>query len=153
MKVTKDFEELFEYFNAESVRALIVGAHALAFHGKPRYTKDIDVLVDPTHQNAERIMKALERFGFGDIGLSASDFTKLGQIIQLGVAPNRIDLLTEIGGTTFDEAWASRIEGPYGGQRVFYLGKKLLIRSKRAAGRPQDLADVEWLEGQAQGDE
>jgi hypothetical protein len=107
--VTKDFEELFACLTARNVKALIVGGYAVAFHAKPRFTKDIDIFVD--------------------IGLSASDFTA-GRIVQLGVAPNRVDLLTVIDGVTFDEAWAGRAAGHFGKQPVSYIGRADLIRNK-----------------------
>jgi hypothetical protein len=123
-----------------------VGGHALAFHAKPRFTKDIDIFVEPSSKNAKRLMQALDDFGFGDVGLNEEDFSKPGAIVQLGVAPNRIDLITAIDGVTFDEAWQGREKGRFGSQDVYYLGKAELIRNKRASGRKQDLADLEWLE-------
>ena len=132
--------------NARSVRAIIVGGHALAFHAKPRFTKDIDIFVEPTPANAQRLIEALDDFGFGDAGLVEGDFSTPGVVVQLGVAPNRIDLVTAIDGVSFAEAWQGRAMGRFGSQDVFYLGKAELIRNKRAAGRKQDLADLEWLE-------
>ncbi|MGB6849079.1 MAG: hypothetical protein WBG05_12860 [Thermoanaerobaculia bacterium] len=123
-----------------------MGGHALAFHAKPRFTKDIDILVEPSADNAKRLMQALDDFGFGDVGLTEGDFSAPGAIVQLGVAPNRIDLITAIDGVTFDEAWQGRVRGRFGSQEVFYLGKTELIRNKQASGRKQDLADLEWLE-------
>ena len=120
--------------------------HALAFHAKPRFTKDIDLFVEPSSENAKRLIEALDEFGFGDVGLTEGDFSAPGVIVQLGVAPNRIDLVTAIDGVTFDEAWQGRVEGKFGSQDVYYLGKADLIRNKRASGRKQDLADLEWLE-------
>ncbi len=140
-----DFEELFAFFNARNVKAVIVGAYALAFHAKPRYTKDIDIFVEATHENVARLLDALADFGFGGVGLIASDFVPAGQVIQLGLPPNRIDLLTVIDGVSFDEAWAGRATGRYGTQPVFYLGREELIRNKRASARAQDLADLETL--------
>ena len=123
-----------------------MGGHALAFHAKPRFTKDIDIFVEPTGENAARVLLALADFGFGDVGLDESDFASPGAIIQLGVDPNRIDLLTAIDGVTFPEAWGGRVRGRFGSQDVFFLGRDELIRNKRASGRTQDLADLEWLE-------
>ena len=143
--VTKDFEELFACLNARNVRAVIVGGYAFAFHAKPRFTKDIDIFVDPTPENAERLIRALEDFGFGDVGLTVADFATPGAIVQLGVPPNRVDLLTAIDGVSFDEAWASRVGGQYGAQPAHYLGIEELRRNKRASGRLQDLADLEEL--------
>ncbi len=143
--VTKDFEELFACLNARNADALIVGGYAVAFHAKPRFTKDIDLFVNPTPDNAERLLLALKDFGFGDIDLAIEDFTTPGRVVQLGVAPNRVDLMTAIDGVTFAEAWAGRISGRFGQVPVFYLGKPELIRNKRASGRAQDLADLESL--------
>lgn len=117
--VTKDFEELFACFNARGVRAVIVGGYALAFHAKPRFTKDIDVFVEPTPDNANHLVRALEDFGFIGLGLTSNDFSTAGPIVQLGVAPNRVE--------------------------VFFLGLEDLKRNKRASGRIQDLADLESL--------
>lgn len=144
--VTKDFEELFACLNARNVRAVIVGGYAFAFHAKPRFTKDIAVFVDPTPENAERLIRALEDFGFGSVGLTAADFASPGSIVQLGAPPNRVDLLTTIDGVSFGEAWAGRVSGQYGAQPARYLGLEELRRNKRASGRTQDLADLEALD-------
>lgn len=141
----RDFEELFGCLRRRSVKALVVGAHAVAFHAKPRYTKDIDVLIEPSADNAERLLQALDDFGFGSLDLSVEDFSRPGRIVQLGMEPNRVDLITEIAGVSFAEAWRGRVAGRYGRQQVFYLGLEELKRAKRAAGRPQDLADLDWL--------
>lgn len=143
---TSDFEELFACLHARAVEAVIVGGYGFAFHAKPRFTKAIDVLVEPSAENAERLMAALRDFGFGEAGLSGADFTEPGVIVQLGVPPNRVDLLTLIDGVSFEEAWAGRVAGTSGAQPVSFLGKAELIRNKRAVGRAQDLADLEALE-------
>lgn len=143
--LNKDFEELFASLNARQVKAIIVGAYALAFHAKPRYTKDIDVFVEPTAENITRLIEALDDFGFAGLGLDLSAFVPAGRGVQLGVVPNRVDLLTAIDAVTFDEAWAGRVAGKYGSQAVNYLGRSELIRNKRAVGRHQDLADIEML--------
>lgn len=142
-----DFSALFACFAAHRVRYLVVGGHAVAFHGKPRFTKDIDVWVEPTPENARRVLAALEDFGFGSVGLGEADFATPGMIVQLGIAPNRVDLLTTIDGVTFDEAWQGRVEGAFADERVAYLGRRELVRNKIASGRAQDLADLEALEG------
>lgn len=143
---SSDFEELLAVFNANGVRAILVGGHALAFHGHPRFTKALDVFVEPSPENASRIVKSLEAFGFGAVGLTPEDFSRPGQIVQLGVAPNRIDLITLIDGVTFDEAWDGRVAGRFGREPVSYIGRREFLRNKRAAGRPQDLADIDALE-------
>jgi hypothetical protein len=146
VSVSKDFEELFGYLNARGVKALIVGAYAVAFHGRPRFTKDIDVFVEPSRDNADRVVMALADFGFGSLGLTAADFEQPGRVVQLGYPPNRVDLLTAIDGVDFDAAWRGRAEGRYGATPVFYLGKDELIRNKSASGRPQDLVDLSLLQ-------
>jgi hypothetical protein len=143
--MTKDFEELFACLRHRKVKALVVGGYAVAFHGQPRFTKDIDVFVEPSPENAERLMEALTDFGFGGLGLSVIDFASPGKIVQLGVAPNRVDLLTTIDGVTFDQAWRGRVAGHYGSEAVDYIGRAELILNKRASGRPQDLLDLEVL--------
>lgn len=146
MSVSKDFEELLASLSVREVRALIVGGYAFAFHAKPRYTKDIDIWVEPTPENVERLLQALEDFGFGSLGLTVDDFTEPGQFVQLGYPPNRIDLLTAIEGVSFEEAWAGRVEDFFGKEKVAFLGKEELIRNKKATGRPQDLADLAVLQ-------
>ena len=142
---SKDFEELFAYLNARGVKALIVGGHALAFHAKPRFTKDIDILVEPSQTNAAALLLALADFGFSSLELGVEDFSTPGNIVQLGFPPNRVDLLTAISGVDFATAWRSRVAGKFGSQDVFYIGKAELIANKTAAARPQDLVDVKTL--------
>lgn len=140
----RDHADFVAALRRHDVRAMIVGAHALAFHAKPRYTKDLDVFVDASPENAARIVAALDAFGFGGLGITAADFAE-HRIVQLGQPPNRIDLMTSIDGITFEEAWAGRVEGTYEGERVFFIGKPDLIRNKAASRRPQDLADLDLL--------
>jgi hypothetical protein len=142
---SSDFEELLAFLNARNVRAIVVGGHALAFHGHPRYTKDLDVFIEPTAENAAALLRALADFGFGSAGLTANDFASPGRIVQLGVAPNRVDLMTAIDGVSFADAWASRVPGTFGATRVFFLGREAFLKNKQAAGRPQDLADIDAL--------
>jgi hypothetical protein len=141
----KDFEELLACLIRHGVEFVVVGAHALAHHAKPRYTKDLDLFVEPTAANARRIVAALEEFGFGGIGIEAEDFDRPGRILQLGTPPNRVDLMTSIDGVTFAEVWRSRVTGKYGQAVVPYIGYEALIRNKTASGRPQDLADLQIL--------
>jgi hypothetical protein len=142
---SKDFEELFALFGAHEVRFLVVGGYAFAFHAKPRYTKDLDLLIDATPENAERVLQALADFGFGSLNLTSEDFTTPGNIIQLGHPPSRIDFLNSLKKVTFDEAWERRVQGNFSGQKIFYIGLEDLIRNKQAVGRPQDRADVAVL--------
>ena len=141
---SSDFEELLGFLNARQVRAVVVGGHALAFHGHPRYTKDLDIFIEPTAENAAALLQALGDFGFGNVGLTATDFSP-GKVVQLGVAPNRVDLMTAIDGVSFAEAWTAREAGVFGAVPVFYLGRDAFLTNKRAAGRPQDLADLDRL--------
>lgn len=143
---TRDFDEFFASLRRHEVRFVIVGAYAVAYHAKPRYTKDIDVFIAADTTNSNRLMMALEEFGFSGASLKASDFEGAGRIVQLGFPPSRIDLLTSIDGVSFEDAWTGRVEGTYGSTKVWYIGKAELIRNKRASGRPQDLLDLEWLE-------
>ncbi|MGH2669508.1 MAG: hypothetical protein ACRDH5_10440 [bacterium] len=133
--------------NRHGVKALVVGAHAVAFHAKPRFTKDFDLFVEPSPENAARLLRALDEFGFGDLGLGVADFATPGKVVQLGVAPARVDLATSIDGLSFEQAWAGKVAGSYGAEPVWFIGRADLIRNKIAAGRPQDLADLSWLQG------
>ncbi len=145
MKLEPDLREFIELLNAREVRYVVVGAYALAFHGRPRYTGDIDFFVDSSSDNALRISQVLEEFGLVNIGLAPADFTAADQVVQLGVDPNRIDIMTSISDVTFDEAWRSREEGDLDGVPVQYISKDLLRRNKAAVGRKQDLADLDHL--------
>ena len=144
MSLQKDLREFIELLSALDVRFVIVGAFAVAYHGYFRYTSDIDLFVDCSAENAERIMRAVEEFGFADLNLTVEDFS-LEQVVQLGVAPNRIDLLTFLSGVSFDEVWASREESDLYGGRVSFISREMLKRNKKACGRLQDLADLEYL--------
>jgi len=146
MAVPKDLREFIESLNSHGVECLIVGAHALAFHGFPRYTGDVDILLRPTPENAARVEQVLVAFSFASLGLSAADFLQPGCVVQLGIAPSRIDLLTSLTGVTFEEAWDRRVPGDLDGVPVAFLSKETLIKNKRATGRTQDAADVEKLE-------
>ena len=143
-----DYEEFIAALNAHGVRYLVVGAHAVAFHARPRATKDLDILLDPTPANAQRALAALrDFFGGVDVGYTVEDLTDPRWIIQLGVAPVRIDLLSELPGCqNFEAAWENRIEARFGTVKAYYLGLDDLIRTKEAAGRPQDCADVRALQ-------
>jgi hypothetical protein len=145
MEAQTDYRELLALFNAHEVRYIIVGAFALAFHGAPRYTGDLDILICPDGENGGRILRALDEFGFGSLGLTVEDFAVPGKVVQLGVPPVRIDIVTSITGISWDEAEASRVAGRFGSVPVSYLGKEAFIRNKRALGRKKDLADAEAL--------
>jgi hypothetical protein len=145
MEIQSDFKELLELFNSHGVEYLVTGAHALAWHGSPRYTGDIGLYVNPVADNAGRIVTALRAFGAGGLGLQAGDFTKPGQVIQFGVPPARVDILTSISGLSWGEADAGKVAGSCGGVPVYLLGREQFIANKRATGRQKDLADIEAL--------
>ena len=145
MEAQQDFRDLLALFNAHKVDYLIIGAHALAYHGAPRYTGDMDILVRPGPENAHRILKTLEEFGFGSIGLTAKDFTFPDKVIQLGVAPVRMDIVTSITGVSWEEAAAGRVQGDYGDIVVYFIGRREFIRNKQALGRKKDQADLAAL--------
>lgn len=145
MRLSPDFNAFIDVCKRHGVRFLIVGGYALAAHGHARTTKDLDVFIEPTPQNAAVLMEALTEFGFGGIGLEASDFSKPGTVIQLGYPPVRIDLLTALDGVSFADAYEHHIEAPVDGRPVPFIGRDQLISNKQATGRLQDLADVERL--------
>lgn len=146
MALSKDWREFLELLNSRGVDYIIVGAQSLAFHGRPRHTGDLDILVRPTPDNARLLLALLNQFGFEQSSFKETDFLQPEQIIQLGRIPNRIDLLTSISGVSTNEAFTSKISAVLDGIPVFILGKHALIRNKRAVGRPQDLADLAVLE-------
>ncbi len=146
MALSKDWREFLELLNSRGVDYVIVGAQSLAFHGRPRYTGDLDILVRPTRDNAQQLLEVLNQFGFAQAGFKEPDFVEPEQMIQLGRAPSRIDLLTSISGVHTDEAFETKVSATMDGIPVFILGKEALIRNKRAVGSPQDLADLESLE-------
>jgi len=141
-----DFADLLHEFNAAGVEYVLVGGQAFGFHAQPRYTKDFDVLVNPDPQNAERVYRALGSFGAPLHELTVDDLSDPDVVFQIGVAPNRIDVLTEIEGVTFERAWTSRVEGIYGAERIWVIGIDALIENKRVAARDRDLSDVKELE-------
>lgn len=145
MEIQQDFKELLGLLNAHNVDYMIVGGYALAFYGAPRYTGDIDIFVKPDKKNAEQIMKALDEFGFGSLGIEKTDFIYEDNVVQLGVPPVRIDIITSISGVTWEKASSLKIEGKYGNVSVFFIGKEQFIENKRAIGRKKDLADIEAI--------
>jgi hypothetical protein len=144
MKVHEDFKDFIEALNNNNVEYVIVGAFALAYHGHPRATGDIDIWLRPTPQNAGAVLKALNDFGFVKLDISEDDILS-GKIIQLGYPPVRIDLITLMEGVTHGEIWNGRVSGTFGDQQVFYIGRDEFIRNKKAIGRHKDLADLELL--------
>ena len=146
MTLSKDWREFLELLNSRGVDYVIVGAQSLAFHGRPRHTGDLDILVRPTRDNARLLLALLNQFGFEQSSFKETDFLEAEQIIQLGRVPSRIDLLTSLTGVATDEAFDAKVSAIIDGIPVFVLGREALIRNKRAVGRPQDLADLSALE-------
>jgi hypothetical protein len=145
MPLHKDLREFVELLNSNRVEYLVVGAFAVAWYGYPRFTADLDILVRPEAANAERMLVALREFGFGALAIKAEDLTTVGQVIQLGVKPNRVDILTSVSGVTFEEAWQDRAEGLLDGIPATFIGRTALILNKESTGRAKDLGDAEEL--------
>ncbi len=145
MEVQKDFKELLELLNRQKVKYIVVGGYALAFHGAPRFTGDLDLFVKADKQNSRRILKALKRFGFGSLNLTEADFEKPDTVVQLGVSPVRIDIITSLTGLSWKQAFEGRKKGKYGDISIYYIGRKELIKNKKATGRKRDIADIEAL--------
>jgi len=141
-----DFVDLLRAFAAADVRFLVVGAYALAFHGRPRATGDLDVWIEASEQNAPRVMRALAAFGAPLLDVSVTDFASGGIVYQIGLPPGRIDILTQLTGLVFDEAWPDRERGRFGDVEVDFIGRDAFIRNKKATGRTRDLVDVEDLD-------
>jgi hypothetical protein len=144
--VDQDFKELLLTFNAHNVEYLVVGAHALAAHGHVRATKDLDVWVRPDEKNAPRVLRALSEFGAPTVELTVDDLSRKGTIFQIGMPPLRIDIITDIDGVEFDDAWPDRLETMFGGVPASVISRQHLITNKKTAARLQDLADVQQLE-------
>jgi hypothetical protein len=145
MGLPKDSKEFIGLLNSRNVDYVIAGAWALGFHGRPRFTGDIDIVVRPAAANILALIEVLKDFGFAGLGLSSADFSSPARVVQLGVAPARIDILTSLTGLSFDEIWAGRVAGELDGIPVSFLGRSELVRNKRATGRPQDVADLAAL--------
>jgi hypothetical protein len=145
MEVQEDFKELLTLFNEHKVEYIIIGAYALAYHGAPRFSGDIDILVHPSAGNAEKILSALTDFGFGSLNLKMEDFMNPDFVIQLGVTPVRIDIITSITGVPWGEADKGKEKGLYGNVYVYFIGREQYVANKRAIGRMKDLADLEAL--------
>jgi hypothetical protein len=145
MAVNPDFRDLFVAFDDAEVRFLVVGAYAVTFHSRPRFTKSLDVWVDPSPDNAERVWEALAAFGAPLSEVSPSDFTRESMVFQIGVEPNRIDILMGIEGVTFTDAWNRRVPATCGDAPIHVISREDLIENKRRVGRPSDLEDLDAL--------
>ncbi|MFA5140003.1 MAG: hypothetical protein WC728_12290 [Elusimicrobiota bacterium] len=139
--LNRDFSDFVGALDRNRVDFVIVGAYALGFLGYPRATGDIDIWIRPAEANAQALLRALDDFGFGSLGITKADILS-GEVIQLGYPPVRIDLLTKLDGVTAEEVWDSRQKGPFGEHAVFYLGKETFLKNKRAAARPKDKVDI-----------
>lgn len=146
IRPNSDFSALLQAFNAAGVEYLLIGGRAYSFHDQPRYTKDYDLWIRSTPENAARAFAALARFGAPLEGVTAEDLIDPESFFAMGIPPNRIDVLNSIDGITFEEAWPRRVEGRHGDVLMWVIGVDDLIANKRAAGRSTDLADVEKLE-------
>ena len=146
MDVNSDFSDLLRALNDAGARYLLIGGYAVAFHAEPRFTKNIDLWTEATPENARRVWNALQRFGAPLAGVSAADFENPQTVYQLGIAPNRIDILAGIDGVSFASAWRGRVVGKYGDLQIWIIGRRELIQAKRATGRPQDLLDIRRLQ-------
>ncbi len=144
--LSKDFKEFIELLNENNVRYLVVGGYAVAFHGHPRYTKDLDIWIELSLDNANNIIDALNKFGFESLGLKPDDFLESDQIVQLGYPPNRIDILTTLKDLKFEDCYKARVEVEIQGLHIDFIDIENLRKNKRATGRPQDIADAENLE-------
>ena len=142
---SQDFREFIELLIKHNAEYLIVGGYAVGIHGHPRYTGDLDIWLNPSPHNAELILKAVNEFGFSSYGLMQTDFTKPGNVVQLGYPPLRIDLLTEIDGVTFEECFLNRKEVTIEDLKVNFIGYHDLLKNKKESGRPRDIDDIDNL--------
>ena len=142
MKIPKELRAFVALLNAAHVKYVIVGGYAVAFHGRPRFTGDVDVFVESSIDNSARIIDVLKTFGFGELVVKAEDLRQDDLVLQLGFPPNRIDLMTSIDGVKFDQAWATRVEAMVDDLPMCFISRELLIQNKRASGRQKDIADA-----------
>jgi len=145
MMVEADYEDLLKLFNKHKVKYCVVGAFALGFYGHPRFTKDMDLLIEPSLENGKKIIKALQDFGFSSLKITEKDFIQEKEVIQLGYEPVRIDLLTSIESCTFKTVWKHKKQGKYGKTKVYFIGLDDLVKNKKAVGRKQDQVDLDLL--------
>jgi hypothetical protein len=141
-----DFREFLSLLIRHEVRFLVVGGYAVGVHGYPRFTGDLDIFVAVSPENAAKLVRAFREFGFDLPGLSEEPFLEARRLVEIGVEPTKIQVMTSISGTTFDDAWASHVEVETGGTRVPFIGYEELLRNKRATGRSKDAVDAEHLE-------
>ena len=152
MDLAPDFNEFIGSLTAHDVEFVVVGAYALAFHGAPRFTGDLDILVRPTRENGARLLAAVAAFGFPIPELRAEDIAGGGKILQMGLEPVQIHVMSALSGVDWNEVWAGREIGPCGQHLVAFIGRDAFVKNKRASGRLKDLADIEALRGGAEGE-
>lgn len=146
MNLNRDFSELLSELNAREARYLLVGGYALSFYGRPRATGDLDLWIDSTFPNVEVVFRALAHYGAPLEGITPADLAKPGKVVQIGVSPNRIDILTSLTGLTFEKAWENRKPISFGDTPLFVISESDFIRNKRSVGRAQDIVDAEEIE-------
>lgn len=142
MTLAQDFEEFVQLLNKHQVDYMVVGGYALAFHGKPRHTGDLDIWINSSEANAEKLVTAVREFGLASLGLTKSDFMEEGYVIQIGYPPLRIDILNTIDGVKFEDAFPNKLYVDVNGVEIKYIGLKEFIDNKTATGRIQDIADL-----------
>ncbi len=145
MDLAPDFNEFCGLLNAHHVEFVIVGAHALALHGAPRFTGDLDILIRPTEANARRLLLTIEEFGFPEVPLTPAQIISPGKIVEMGLPPVQIHVMSQVDGVSWDEVWTGRETAQFGSNSVAFIGRDEYLRNKRAAGRPKDLADIDAL--------
>jgi predicted nucleotidyltransferase len=145
MTLAQDFEDFIKLLHKNEVDYLVVGGYALAFHGKPRHTGDLDVWINNSEANAEKLVLAIADFGLSSLGLTKSDFMQEGYVTQIRYPPLRIDLLNSIDGVKFEDAFPNRLSVDVNGFNVNYIGLKEFIKNKTASGRSQDIADLKEI--------
>jgi len=145
MTFEQDFIDFIELLNQHRVEYLVIGAHALAFHGRPRHTGDLDIWIKPDDENAKKMVEVLKDFGFGSLGLGKKDFLKENYVTQLGYPPLRIDILNSVSGVEFDEAYENKVEGLVDDLTINFINVTEFIKNKEASGRKKDLGDIESL--------
>jgi hypothetical protein len=146
MVLNKDFKEFLELLTNLKIKYLVVGGYAVSLHGYPRYTKDLDIWVKPAPDNADKVLDALKKFGFGSAGITTDDLNEEGKFILLGNPPNRIDLITSCDGVDFDECYKNKIEVDVYDIKINFINLENLKKNKKALNRPQDLADLDNLQ-------
>ncbi len=145
MKASKDFKEFIELLNKNNVKYLLVGGYAIGYYSRPRYTEDIDIWIERSKDNAQKIITVLNEFGFASLKFSVDDLLQPGQILQLGLPPQRIDILTSIDGVNFNDAWDRHVQDLFDDVPVFIISLEDLIQNKKSSGRAKDAADLEWI--------